>query len=141
MANAFHARADLKQLVDLFLVLGYGEGHLGMIEHEGHLVGHRVLVDRDRDRADALRGHEGPVQPRAVVADDGHLLARLQTERLKTESKRPNFIVRLGPRPCLPDSQVLFADCRAILEDRRVSQKQFGKCVYVQLRSRLGPHP
>ena len=48
------ALLDRDQLVDLLLVLGDREPHLGVVEDIGHLVGDRVLVDRHRHAAQRL---------------------------------------------------------------------------------------
>ena len=61
----------LEHLVDLFLVLDQGHFDIGIVEHIGHFIGHRVLVKRHRDCAQSLRRGHAPVKPGAVVADDG----------------------------------------------------------------------
>ncbi len=88
-------RAQLRQpigdgddLVDLLLVLDDGELHLGVLEHVGHLVGDRVLVDRDGDAAEALHGGEGRVEARTVVADDGHRVAALEARACAGRRRR-----------------------------------------------------
>ena len=54
-----------QDLVDLLLVLDRGEAHLGMREHVGQLVGHRVGIDRHRDDAERLRRHHRGIEPAA----------------------------------------------------------------------------
>ena len=49
---------DGNDLVDLLLVLDDGDPRLGVLEHVGHLVGHRVLIDGDGNAAEALHGRE-----------------------------------------------------------------------------------
>ena len=45
------ALPDLQQLVDLLLVLDDGEMHVRVVQHVDHLLGHGVLVERDRHAA------------------------------------------------------------------------------------------
>ena len=56
VAQARQLVGHREDLVDLFLVLGDDDRGLGMIEHIGKLGRDRVLKDRDRDPAEALRG-------------------------------------------------------------------------------------
>ena len=53
---------DLEHLVDLLLVAGDHEARAAMLEHEGHLLGDRVLVERHRHRAADLRRDHRPVE-------------------------------------------------------------------------------
>ena len=92
--EARHALGDGDDLVDLLLVLHDGELHLGVVEDVGHLVGHRVLVDRHGDAADALHRREGRVEARAVVADDGHRVAAVEPQLAQAERRGA------APRPC-----------------------------------------
>jgi hypothetical protein len=41
----------LDHLVDLLLVAADDEARAAMVQHIGHLLGHRVLIERHRDRA------------------------------------------------------------------------------------------
>ena len=122
--------ADLQDLVDLLLVLHHGEAHACMIEHEAHLGGHRVLIDRHRDGAQRLGGAHGPVEPRPVIADDRHLVAARQAEPGEAHGERGDLVAHLGPGPDLPDAQVLLAHGRAIGETPGVTQQQLGECVF-----------
>jgi hypothetical protein len=123
------ARLDLDQLVDLLLVLRHGEPRLAMVEHELHLGGNGVLVDRQRDRADRLGGDHRPVEPRAIVADDGELVAAPEAERGEAGGKRAHFVARLAPGPALPDAVLLLAHRRPAAEARRVLVEQLRKGV------------
>ena len=107
---------DGDDLVDLLLVADDGEPRLGVLEHVGHLVGHRVLVDRDGDAAEALHGRERGVEARAVVADDGH---RRRRARARASSGRWQ---RRGPRrAAVPRSRSARcrSPCGASPDDRR----------------------
>src|SRR5262249_53018690 len=75
------ALLDGNQLVDLLLVFGDREPHLGVIEDEGHLLGDRILVDRHRHAAQGLRRGDRPIETRAVVANDRQLVAAAKPHR------------------------------------------------------------
>jgi hypothetical protein len=64
-------------LVDLLLILDHGERHVGVRQHESHLVRHGIGIDRHRNGAERLSGTHRPIEPRAVAADDGELVAAL----------------------------------------------------------------
>src|SRR5437588_779302 len=65
---------DLEELVDLLLVLGEGEGDLGVLDGKRHLGRNRILVQRHRNRAQALHRGHGRVQPWPVVAHQRDVL-------------------------------------------------------------------
>ena len=117
---------DRDHLVDLLLVLDDRELHLGVLEHVGHLVGHRVLVDRNGDAAEALHGGEGGIEARAVVADDGHRVAALEPELAQADGEGAHLVAQLRPGPGLPDAVVLVAHGRAVGVLDRVAQQQLG---------------
>ncbi len=104
------AIAYLEHLVDLFLVLDQRNPDVGIVEHVGHFIGDRVLVERYRHRAKGLcRGHT-PVEARAIIADDGQLVAALQPEARQSAGERADFGRGLGPGPGLPDTEIFFTD-------------------------------
>ena len=105
---------DGDDLVDLLLVLDDCELHLGVLEHVGHLVGHRVLVDGNGNAAEALHGGKRRIEARAVVADDGHRFAALEPELSQADGKRAHLVAQLRPGPGLPDAEVLVAHGRAV---------------------------
>ena len=80
-------RLQGQDLVDLLLVLGDDDPDLGVVKHIGQLGGDRILVDRHRDAAEALRRELGPIEPRAVVADHRQLVAAAKAMRGKAEAK------------------------------------------------------
>ena len=82
LGQAIHDRHDL---VDLLLVLDRGKAHVGMGQHEAELVGHRVGIDRHRNRAEHLRRHHRPIELRPVGADDGDGLAALEAEPVEAD--------------------------------------------------------
>jgi hypothetical protein len=97
------------QLVDLFLVLDDGKAGLGVAEDVLHLFFDGVLIERHRHAAQRLRGEDGPVELRAVVADDGDLVAAPKAEGGEAESDEPALLEVLAPRGRLPDAEVLLA--------------------------------
>src|SRR5499426_3752978 len=84
-AEARELVAERQDLVDLLLVLGHDHRTLGVIPDERQLLGDRILEDRHRYAAQALRGHLRPVETRAVVADYRQPLASLEPERDEPE--------------------------------------------------------
>src|SRR5437773_7406101 len=113
-AEARELHTERQHLVDLLLVLGHDHRALGVIPDEGELLRDRVLEDRHRHAAQALRGHLGPVQPGTVVADDRQPLAPLESERGEPEREVAHLVVVLAPGPRLPDAAVLLADRRPV---------------------------
>ena len=103
---------DGDDLVDLLLVFDDGKHHLGVRQHVGHLVGHGVGIDRHRNGAERLTGADRPIEPRAITADDGELVAALETEFGEPDREGANFLQNLLPRPSLPDAEVLLAHRR-----------------------------
>ena len=59
----------------LLLILRRDKPHIGMSEDIGKLVSHRIRIDRNRNRAERLRCHHGPVELRPVGTDDGDRVA------------------------------------------------------------------
>ena len=66
--------ADFDQLIDLLLVFDHRKAHFGVVERKNAFGADRVLVQRNRNRAQRLHGQHGGVQARAVGADDDHVL-------------------------------------------------------------------
>jgi hypothetical protein len=85
MRQAIRHRDDL---VDLLLIFHDGDLYLCVLEHVGHLLGHRVLVDGHRDCAEALHGGEGGIEAWAIVADDGDRVAALKIEFAQADRER-----------------------------------------------------
>src|SRR3954451_23257710 len=79
---------DLNKLVHLLLILGQRETDFGVVQDVGHLIGDCVLIDRDRNAADRLRGCNRPIKPRPVVTDDCELVAAFEAERLHATGER-----------------------------------------------------
>src|SRR5205807_5402373 len=99
-------------LVDLLLVLGKGEGDLGVLDRERHLRGDRVLVQGNRNAAEDLRGADRGVKARTVVADQREVLAALEALFGKTGGERAHLVGIALPGPGLPDAEILLADSR-----------------------------
>jgi hypothetical protein len=115
---------DLQQLVDLLLVLDDREADAGILHDEQHLVGHRVLVERNRHPAQGLRGAHHHVEVRPVVADDGEVVAAPETEFREAAGERPHALGNLGPGQGLPDPEILFAHRRSVGAIPRVIEQQ-----------------
>ena len=115
---------DRDELVDLLLVLHDREFRLGVVEHVGHFVGDRVLVGRHGNAADALHGRKRGVEPRAVVADDGHDVAALEAQLAQADGERAHLVAHLRPGPRLPDAEILVAHRRPVGVLGGVAQQQ-----------------
>ena len=86
----------------------------GVLDRERHLGGHRVLVQRHRDAAQALRRAHRRVDARPVVADQREVVAALEPLRGQAAGERAHFVGEAAPAPGLPDAEVLLADCRTL---------------------------
>ena len=135
--HALHHRQDL---VDLLLILHRGEAHLGMLEHEGQFVGHRVGIDRHRDRAEHLRRHQRPVELRPVGADDGDGVAALEAEPAQAHRIGAHDLQHLAPGPGLPDAEILVPHGRPRAVQLGVADQKLRKCLRRQ-RRRTTPQP
>ncbi len=62
LLKARHLVGDGEQLVDLLLILDHREADLDVLQHEGHLCGDRVRIDRHRHATQRLRGHHRPIE-------------------------------------------------------------------------------
>ena len=128
--NQFEARAlrkQVKQFVDLFLVLDDCHFDFRVVEYVLHLLRDRVLIQRHGNAAEALRGCKRPVQTRPIVADDGEVHAALETARRKSAGKPAHFIGDLLPGPALPDAQIFFADRNLVAAHAGMLKQQLGK--------------
>ena len=76
---------------------------LGMVDDVGHLLGHRVLVDRHRHAAQRLRRRHRPVEPRAVVADHDQPVAAAEAQSARPAANRRDLVAtcaQLGSARC-----------------------------------------
>src|SRR6266508_3151254 len=121
----------LQELVYLLLVLDDGKTDSGLIERIHHLICNRVLVERDGNPSEALRGGHGPVETRPVVPDDRQPVASPEASGRQTARQRPNFSCDLGPGPALPDPEVFLADGRPGSSHAGIVEQQPGKRVEV----------
>ena len=117
----------LQHLVGLLLVLDQGEGDLGVLEHVDQFVGDRILVERHRYPADRLGRDHCRVKPRPVLADQRQMLAAAEALGEQSRGDRLDFVAKLAPAGCLPDAEVLLAQCRGIGSRRRMHEEQPGK--------------
>ena len=120
---------DAEQLVHLLLVLCHREACLRVIEHELHLFGDRVLIDRHRHRAERLGGQHRPVELRPVVADDGDLVAAPHAERGKAAGGSLYSGCRFTPAVGLPDPEFLLAHRWPVATQFCVLKHELRKCV------------
>jgi len=127
-----------EDLIDLFLVLDRGKAHLGMREHEGELLSHRVGIYRHRHGAEHLRRHHRPVELGPVGADDGDGLAALEAEAGQAGGQATHDLELLGPGPGLPDAEILLPHGRPRAEHFSVTDQQLRKCI--RLRGGSGRH-
>ncbi len=130
-------RRDLQHLVDLLLVARHDEPRPAVLQHVGHLLGHRVLVERHRHRAADLRRHHRPVEPRPVAADDRQIVPRPQPKLGQPRRQRQHLGLGLGPGPALPDAVLLLAIGGTAAERRRVPAQELGERVEFPGGSRL----
>ena len=131
----------LAHLVDLLLVLDQRIDDLRVVEHEGDVRGRGVLVHRHGDAAQRLRGAHRPVQPGPVVADDRQVHAAIEALRRQPAGERAHFVGDLGPRPGLPDAEVLLARGRMGRPHFRVAQQVPRKRALAFLHPLLHPLP
>ncbi|MPL60733.1 hypothetical protein SDC9_06294 [bioreactor metagenome] len=115
---------DLDNLVDLLLIAADDEARAAMAKDIGHLLGHRVLIERHRHRAAHLRRHHRPVMRRAVAPDDRDVIAARDTEAQQPHRQGADFLVCLGPGPALPDPEFLFAIGRIAAIPRHVPRQK-----------------
>jgi hypothetical protein len=94
---------------------------------KSHFRGHRILVHRHRHAAQHLRRAHRPVQARAVVADDGQVVAALEAEFGQAAGHGAHFLGHLAPGPGLPDAEIFLARRRTIAARGGVIQQQTGK--------------
>ena len=101
--------AHLDHLVDLFLVLDDRNADLRILQHVDHFLRDGVLIERNRNRTERLRGHHGHVQTRAILADNGHVHAGLDAKRCETLRDVTDMLRHFGPGQGLPDPQVFLS--------------------------------
>ena len=104
LGQTIHDRHDL---VDLLLILDRGKAHVGMGEHKAKFVRYRVGIDRHRNSPEHLRRHHRPIELRPVRPDDGDGLAALETEPVEADRVGAHDFEHLGPRPSLPNAEIL----------------------------------
>ena len=104
-------------------------GDLGVLEHINQLAGDGVLIQAHRNGANRLRGGDGPVHPRAVRADDGDVVAALQTLRRKAAGYGAHLGGNLAPGEGLPDAEILLAHGGTVAAHLGMVRKQAWKGV------------
>ena len=129
MAKPRQAIANREDLVDLLLILGDDDAGLGMIEHRGDLLGDRIGVDGDRNRADHLRRRDRPVELRPVGADDGEGVAAVEAEDDEAARDGAGLVIDLSPGPRLPEAEILMAVGGAGAAHSRMRPQELGERV------------
>ncbi|MNU81777.1 hypothetical protein D3C71_714480 [compost metagenome] len=104
--------ADLQQLVHLLLVFHQAKAHFGVVEREHTFGPHGVLVQRNRNRAQGLRGQHGGVQAGAVGADHHHVFMALQPGQVQAGGHLLHQPHQVSPAVGLPDAIFFFAQGR-----------------------------
>ncbi len=134
-----------QNLIDLLLILGGDKLYIGVSEDIGKLVSHRIRIDRNRNRAQRLGCHHGPVELRPIGTDDGDRVSWLQSKSLQARGICTYDLGDLGPGPRLPDTKILMPKRRTATKLRSISEKQLGKRVkrfaaigHVGLRPKTG---
>jgi hypothetical protein len=124
LVDVLDAVLDLDDLVHLLLVARHHEARPAMVEDVGHLLGHRVLVERDGNRTRRLCGHHRPVELRTVPPDDRDMVALREPEREEAQGQRPDLGLGLAPGPALPDAEFLLAIRRPPAQSAGVPGKE-----------------
>ena len=122
---------DVEQLVHLLLVLDHGKAGLRVVDDVLHLPLDGVLVERHRDPAERLRGEHGPVELRAVVADDSRLVAAREADGGKAERDVARLFRVPAPAIGLPDAVALLADRDLGRQAPRIVQRELGEGVHL----------
>ena len=103
---------DFQQLVDLLLIFHHAEFHIGVVDWKDALGPHRVLIKRDRDRAQSLgRQHRG-IQPRAVGTYDHQMIAPRETHLVQAAGQLLHHGGQVGPGQGLPNAIFFLAHGR-----------------------------
>src|ERR1700738_2494571 len=130
-----------QNLIDLLLILRGDKLYIGVSEDIGKLVSHRIRIDRNRNRAQRLGCHHGPVELRPIGTDDGDRVSWLQSKSLQARGISTHDLGDLGPGPSLPDAKILMPKRRTATKLRGVSQKQPGERVKRSAIGHVGLHP
>jgi hypothetical protein len=100
----------LQDFIHLLLIFGQDHPGVGMVDDVLDFGGDGILVKGDRHTPERLSGHQRPVQLRAIVTDDGQLIAALKTERGEPERKVLDLLQVLRPTVGLPDPVGFLSD-------------------------------
>jgi len=101
----------------------------GVLDREGHLAGDRVLVERHRDGAQALRCRHHGVEPGTIVADEGDVMPARDAEARKPAGEKARLVGERLPRPGLPDAEILLADRGRRGTHLRMVHQQLRECI------------
>ena len=107
--NLWALLANLQQLVHLLLVFDDAKSHIGVVERKNALRTHRILVQRDRNSAQRLRGQHGGVQAGAIGANDHHVLVALQPRLVQARCHMLYQACQARPAVALPNAVFFFA--------------------------------
>src|SRR5207249_4616690 len=116
-------------LVDLLLILRCNKLRIGVSEDVSKLVSYCVRIDRNRNRAQRLRGHQRPIELRPVGPNDGDRVSCLQSKSMQARSVSAHDLCNLSPGPRLPDAEILMPKRRTAAKLRGISRQQLGERV------------
>ena len=117
----------LKHFVDLFLIFNDRNAHRGILQYVHHLLGDRVLIQRDRHPAQRLGRHHAHIQLRPVLTNHGDMITLFDPKRRQATSKFLDPVVYLLPSQRLPDAQVLLAQGWSMAANTCVLNQEGGK--------------
>ena len=108
-AQFWQLRADGEDFVSLLLILGDHHARFGVLEHVDEFLGCRVLIERRRRGAEALRRDLRRIKPRPVVADHRQHVAALEADGRAAERELAHHLVVVRPAERAPDAHRLLA--------------------------------
>src|SRR5262249_43592718 len=110
-----------QNLIDLLLVLCCHKLCLGVSENKSKFVSHCIRVNRNWNRAQRLRGHDGPVELGPIGAHDRDLVSWLHAKSRQARGISMHDLGNLGPGPRLPYAKILVPKRRTSAELRGIS--------------------
>jgi len=78
-----------------------------------------------------LRRYHGPIQLRAIVADDCQTVAFFKPVCRKATSQGADFFFTFGPGPGLPDTEIFFTNGGTRTTHTGIFSQQLGKCIEI----------
>ncbi len=129
MLDAGALLGDLKNLVDLLLILGENHPSPGIIDQVGNLFVERILIDAKDHAADGM-DTDLPGNPfGTIVADNTDCVSLDNPQLLETEGNIANLLLIIGPGQLFPDAESLFTHCDIIGPMLSIIGEQLGKSI------------